>query len=116
MPVSEDYYAFINDQLDGIEGIYSKKMFGGVGYFKDDLMFGGIMEGVFRLKADSETIPNFEKYDCSPWQIPGKPIKMPYYEVPQTILEDRSELKKWVQDAYLVAKRTKKPKKKKKSS
>ncbi len=114
MAVSEDYKTFIADQLSELDGYYSKNMFGGVGYFMDDYMFGAIMSNIFRLKADEQTIPNFEAHDCGPHEIPSRKMTMPYYEVPQFVLEDKSELKKWCLDAIEAAIRTKKPKKKKK--
>ena len=113
MAYSEDYLTFITDQLEGIENIFSKRMFGGVGYFKDDKMFGAIMGGLFRLKADEHTVHKYEKYGIGPFQMEGKPMKMPYYEVPQSVLEDKKELKNWVNEAIEAAERTKKPKKKK---
>ena len=112
MGFSEDYLNYVNDQIEGIEGIYSKRMFGGIGFFKDDLMFGAIMGGIFRLKADETTISNFEKFDLgTPFGMEGKRGKMPYYQVPESVLEDKKELKKWVMDAVEVASRAKKKKK-----
>ena len=112
MAVSEDYLAFVNDQLTEVEGYYHKKMFGGVGYFVDDYMFGAIMDNVFRLKADEETAPRYAAHDCGPHEIKSRNMTMPYYEVPQHVLEDRSALNDWVNEAIEVAKRTKKKKKK----
>lgn len=89
-------------------------MFGGVGYFIDDLMFGGIMHDVFRLKADEVNQPDFEAKGMGPWSIPGKNMKMPYYEVPQEIMNDQQLLREWVFKAIEAADRTKKPKSKKK--
>lgn len=113
MAVSEDYKQFIADQLSELEGYRHKNMFGGVGYFIDDYMFGAIMGSVFRLKADNETIPKYEAHNCGPFSMEGKGRSMPYYEVPQHILEDRTALREWALEAVEVAIRTKKTKRKK---
>lgn len=70
-----------------------KSMFGGVGYFMDGLMFGAIMDNVFRLKADKQTIPKFEAGDCGSHEVKGRKITTYYFQVPQNILEDKDELK-----------------------
>ena len=109
----EEYKTFIDERLQSIDGIRSKNMFGGVGYFMNDLMFGGIMHGAFRLKADDLNRPDYEAKGMGPWIVPGKNMKMPYYEVPQEIIENDVQLKDWVLKAVEAAERTKKVKKKK---
>lgn len=109
----EEHKELMDSKLLQIDGVRSKKMFGGVGYFMDDLMFGGIMYDVFRLKADEVNKPDFEEKGMGPWEVPGKSMKMPYYEVPQEIINDQQLLREWVYKAIEAADRTKKPKPKK---
>lgn len=113
MAVSEDYKAFIEDQLSDFEGYYAKNMFGGVGYFKDGAMFGAIMGGVFRMKADDSSKDKYLKLGGKPFEMEkgGKVMSMPYYEVPQKILEDKKMLSEWAEEAAELAIKTKKKKK-----
>ena len=85
-------------------------MFGGVGYFKEGAMFGAIMNGIFRLKADETNVNDFISRGKDLHQVPGKKAKMPYYEVPTDILENKTLLKEWADKAYLVALNAKKKK------
>ena len=110
MAVSEDYKAYVEDQLSEFPEYSSKKMFGGVGFFRDGAMFGAIMDNVFRLKADESTIEKYTSQGMGPHEIPSRKMTMPYYEVPQDVLENRSELKKWAEEALEVALKSKKKK------
>lgn len=110
----EQYKELIDSKLLQIDGVRAKRMFGGVGYFLDDLMFGGIMHNVFRLKADEINKSDFDEKGMGPWEIPGKSMKMPYYEVPQEVIDDQILLREWVFKSIEAAERTKKLKKKKK--
>ena len=52
-PLSTDYRDFILDQFSQVEGVMPRRMFGGLGLFKDSVMFGILnrMDG-FHLKVD----------------------------------------------------------------
>jgi DNA transformation protein len=52
LALKETYVRFIQDQLFEFGEIESKKMFGGLGFFKDGMMFGKIGGETFRLKVD----------------------------------------------------------------
>ena len=52
MAYSEDYLQFCLEQLSDIQEVTHKKMFGGVGFFKEGKMFAGIMYGKLCLKVD----------------------------------------------------------------
>lgn len=112
MAISQEYKAFIEDQLSEVEGYYSKNMFGGVGYFKDGAMFAAIMGGVFRMKADETTKEDYLALDCDAFKMTkgGKERSMPYYEVPQGVLEDKKKLAEWASKAFDIAIKTKKKK------
>ena len=103
MAVNENYLNFILDQLSELEDFTFKKMFGGVGFFKDGKMFAGIMGGKFCLKADETTQADFEAYGMEPYGNKSKGKGMPYWEVPAEILEDKSKLKTWAERAHAVA-------------
>jgi len=111
MAYDEKQAEYILAQLSAFGEFETKKMFGGLGYFRDGRMFGAIMHGHFRLKGNEKTAMDYEKYGFGKHKIPGKKMEMPYYQVPEEILEDKKKLKSWADKAYAVALATKKKKK-----
>lgn len=104
MAVKEDYLAYIMDQLQGIEGIAPKKMFGGVGIFHEDKMFGMIQSNnIFRLKVDDSNRAQYEAHGSGPLTSGKKKGSMPYYEVPSQVIEDKAELQQWAQTSIAIA-------------
>lgn len=103
MAVNENYLNFVLDQLSEIQNFTFKKMFGGVGFFREGKMFGAIMGGTFRLKADDQTKTDFEAHGMEAYHNKGKGKGMPYWEVPAEIMEDKDQLKVWVEKACEVA-------------
>lgn len=103
MPVNEDFLLYIQDQLAGVAPIESKKMFGGIGFFKDGRMFGMIANNIFRLKMGPANLPDFESYGMEPMYSKDKKSSLPYYQVPTEILEDHSQLTSWAHKAIQIA-------------
>jgi DNA transformation protein len=120
MSVSDDYIAFVQDQLSGLGMIQVKRMFGGAGLYSDNLFFAIIENDTLRFKVDDSNRTDFEEAGMGPFKpFKDKPGIMQYYEVPIDILEDTLELEEWARKALAVAraatqkkKATKKPKKK----
>lgn len=103
MAVSDEFKAYILDQLSDFGEIEAKKMFGGIGLFMEGKMFGMIAGATFRLKVDEENKPDFIALGMEPYHNPGKKKGMPYWEVPAEVTEDKSLLKEWAQKAYDAA-------------
>ena len=103
MAVSESDLNFILDQLGGLEDISHKKMFGGIGFFHQDKMFGMIGMGKFRLKVNDETKIRYEAQGMEAFHSKKKGKGMPYYEVPADVLENKSTLQEWALEAIAVA-------------
>ena len=108
MAVDEEYLKYIQDQLIDFGVIEMKRMFGGIGFFKDGLMFAKIGGQTFRLKVGDTNQQQFEDRGMKPYFSEQKKKGMPYWEVPQDILEDRTELAKWAQQSFDIAKTAKK--------
>ena len=103
MAVNQDYLDYVLEQLSLVPGVEVKRMFGGVGFFKEGIMFAMIGGAVFRLRVDESNQADFEKYDMKPLQPNPNKKGMPYWEVPSHVLEDRDELKEWAEKAFEVA-------------
>jgi DNA transformation protein and related proteins len=113
MAVSEDFLQFVKDQLSGFGDFQAKKMFGGVGFFRDDAMFGLIKNDVFMLRTDPENLGEFAGQPQFTVDMKGKDMTMPYHAVPAKVLENREKLAQWASaalDRAIVAKKQKKKK------
>lgn len=97
MPVSADYLNYVLEQLAGLAGVSSRRMFGGVGLYCDELFFGLIDNDVLYLRVNDDNrpeytargMPQFRPYADRPQ------LSMSYYEVPADVLEDAPQLVEW---------------------
>lgn len=84
-----------------------RRMFGGAGIFADGLMIGLISDGDIFLKADAQTIPNFEAEGMAAFTYGAKRrrVVMSYWRMPDRLLDDPDELAKWARGAFGTAQR-----------
>lgn len=105
------FESFVVDQLSELGEVTSRKMFGGVGLYCDDLFFGLIARDEFYLKVDDQTRRFFERAGCTPFQpYAGRPGTMQYYSVPVDVLESAPSLVEWSRRAVAAAGRTREAK------
>ncbi|MEK6322787.1 MAG: TfoX/Sxy family protein [Acidobacteriota bacterium] len=106
MPVSEEYLDYVVDQLGCIGEVVSKKMFGGVGLYRDGLFFGLIAGDMLYFKVDDENRRDYEAAGAKLFQPYGEEsYSMGYYEVPLDVLEDVDQLRVWARGAVGAAER-----------
>lgn len=112
-----DYIVF--DVLADISGIHIKGLFGGYGFYLDDIIFGAYLNqgentGGFYLKADKEFGAEIKEVGGFQFIYTGHktrgPISMPYWYVPEEILEDREKITDWTYRAWEYSKTTKRNK------
>jgi DNA transformation protein len=83
-----------------------RRMFGGAGVFVDGLMIALISREVIHLKADAETIPEFEREGLSPFTYAtskGEQKLTSYWRMPDRLYDDTEELAQWARKAHAVA-------------
>jgi DNA transformation protein len=113
MSVSENYKAYVLDQLQVVGPVTAKAMFGGIGLYRAGMFFGLMDDDALYFKVDDSSRGDFERAGCQPFQPYGEgSYSMQYYEVPADVLEDPSALKEWAEKAVAVAKRSTTPRKK----
>lgn len=113
MPVSPEYRAFVEDQLGRIVRLSARRMFGGVGFYADDIFFGLLDDDALFFRVDDATRPRYESRGMEPFTPMGESTSS-YYRVPEELLEDFDELRIWTLaavDAAREAKAKKKPRK-----
>lgn len=94
MAVNKDYLKYVQDQLSEFGDVEIKRMFGGIG------------GDIFRLKVDETNQKDYEEKGVKPFHSEKKKKGMPYWDVPQDILDDRSELAKWANKSFEIARKT----------
>ncbi len=105
MTVSESYVAYIIEQLAGVGRLRSRRMFGGVGFYADELFFGLLARDALYLKVDDTPRGDFTARGMGPFiPFPDRPDNaMGYYEVPADVIEDAESLVAWARKAMRVA-------------
>ena len=104
MVLNDKFAEYIMDQLSGIKGASMKRMFGGAGIFHDGKMFALIHEARFFLKVDDRNIERFKERGMEQFKpFKDKPMRMPYYEVPSEVLENKEELNDWAGSSLRAA-------------
>src|SRR5829696_917171 len=96
----DGFRSYILDQLDGIEHIVSKPMFGGTGLYAGNVFFGIIFRDILYLRVDDETRGGYERLGMKPFNpYPPRTPSMRYYEVPAGVLENSEDLTVWAHKA-----------------
>lgn len=86
-------------KLEPIDGITSKKMFGGHGIFHNDKMFGIVdSKGQYYIKADDSMIAEYESKGSH------RHGKMPYYSIPDDVISNHDLLINWVNKSIMNSK------------
>lgn len=107
MGVSEDFLEHVLDLLKAVGQIEARRMFSGVGLFREGLMFGLIADDVLFLKVDEESQSQFDEEELEPFAYQGKSrqVSLRYRRAPERLLEDDQEMTVWALAAIGVARR-----------
>ena len=103
--VSSDFLAYVLDQLAGLGGVSSRRMFGGAGLYRDEYFFGLIADDVLYLRVDDSNRSVYADRGMAQFRpYADKPhLSMNYYEAPAEVLENGGELVKWALRSVEVA-------------
>lgn len=107
MAISAEYRAYLEDLFRDIPGVRFKGMFGGLGIFRDDAMFGLVAYEQLYFKVDQETQPRFAEAGSEPFVYEGKnkPISMSYWTAPDDALDDPDAFQEWAELGMAAARR-----------
>ena len=91
----------MHDVFLGVPDITSRAMFGGWGIYQSGVIFAMIAEDELYFKVDTNNRADFEARGSHPfvYTMPkpnGKTMAMSYWKLPEEIMENRDELKKWI--------------------
>jgi DNA transformation protein len=91
----ESFRDFVLDQLQELDDMEARRMFGGYGLYQDELFFGIIYKGKLFFKIDEATVGEYRRRKMKPFRPNAKQTLKSYYQVPADIIEDTYELREW---------------------
>jgi DNA transformation protein and related proteins len=106
MPVSKNFLGFVLDQLSGLGAVRSRRMFGGIGLYCDELFFGLIDDDIVYFKVDDSNRADYTSRGCEAFRpLADDPtaVSMSYFRVPEDVLEDGDALHEWAQKSVRIA-------------
>ena len=117
MKVSPSFVDYLQD-LFGAHGVVRvRSMFGGVGIYIDELMFGFLdRDETIYLRADDQNRPAFEAAGSQPFRYPlktGEEFEIGYWRMPEEALESPELAADWARGSLEAAMRKKAAKGKK---
>jgi DNA transformation protein len=101
MAVDEEFKDQVMDQLLPLGDVTAKKMFGGYGIFESGAMFALLSGRAVYFKVDDTNRAQYEAMDNGRFGL------MPYYRVPEAVLEDESRLHRLVEESVARARAAK---------
>jgi DNA transformation protein and related proteins len=105
MPVGAAFLQYVLEQLERAGRVTSRRMFGGVGLYCDDLFFGLIDDDTLYFKVDDTTRADYEARGGKAFRpYKDRPeVSMTYYTVPADVLDDPEELVAWARRSIAIA-------------
>ncbi len=101
----------LQELMGDIAGITCRPMFGGYGFYKDGIFFGMIANDVLYFKVDDINKSKYTESGSKPFVYvspKGKEMIMSYYEVPESVMDNKNLFKEWINDAVEAGVRSKK--------
>lgn len=104
MAVSGQFSTFLLDTLGAVRSVTARRMFGGVGYYSEDLFFAIADDDLLYFRVDDASRGFFEREGMQAFCPMGPGTKsMSYYTVPARLYDDPEELALWMRRALEAA-------------
>ena len=121
MPADSDFVDYVFDCFAAarVGPVTRERLFSGSGLRIDGELFGVILRGTLYFVVDDQTRPRFVEAGMGPFTYSRKNVQQTierWYELPEDVLLDPSDLRDWVHAALGAFRRTAKPEPKKKPS
>lgn len=104
-----EFIDYLHEVFAEFGPIRARRMFGGFGIYRDDVMFALVADDVLYLKADEESMREFESRGLGRFAYDkgGTVVTMSYYEAPVEIYDDPDDAGLWARRAFDAALRAK---------
>jgi DNA transformation protein and related proteins len=105
MAVTDDYLRYVLEQLAGLGHVSPRRMFGAVGLFHEERIFGLIARDTLYFKVNDSNRRDYEARNMDRFRpFADKPdLSMTYYEVPADTLEDADACAEWARKSMSVS-------------
>src|SRR5690606_21755075 len=115
MAVSPDYLEHLLDQFAAFGPVDARRMFGGVGIYRNGLMFALVTDDTLYFKTDDTNRAAFEAAGMAPFSFTsrGKRMITSYFEAPAEVFDDPEALVRWARNAHEAALRVNRAKRSK---
>lgn len=103
--LDEDY---LRDLFEPFGRVSIRRMFGGQALYLDGAIIALVLgDDTLYLKADGQTAPAFEAAGSRQfvYEASGRVVQLPYWRIPDAALDDRDEMRPWVERARAAAAR-----------
>ncbi|SEA51850.1 DNA transformation protein [Flavobacterium gillisiae] len=105
MAASTDYLDFILDQLSNWKTVHTKRMFGCVGLYADELIFGIVSKEALYFKVDDTNKEHYLAAGSETLKLfKNNSVVASFYEVPIEILENSSQIILWAEASLQIQK------------
>jgi DNA transformation protein len=94
----DEFARYCVELLGSLGPTRSRRMFGGHGFYVDDVFIALIFEERLYLKADDTTRARFEQAGCQPFVYEGgdgKSVSISYYTAPDDAMESPALMHPW---------------------
>ena len=99
----ENFCRFVLDQLDEMNDVHARPMFGGFGLYRGETFFGLISsDGRLYFKTDAATREEYVAQGMGPFRANERLTLKSYYEAPADVLEDPDRLADWAEKAVEI--------------
>ena len=107
--MASEFHDFLAELFAPLGGVMFRKMFGGLGIFKDGVMFALVDNDTLRMRVDESTVEKYRSAGAAPFVYDGrvKPVEMPYWSLPERLYDDGDEFTEWAREAFETARRIK---------
>ncbi len=108
MAVSPGFRDFVSDLLEPLGGVGTRRMFGGLGVFRDGLMFGLVFGETLYLKVDDGNRAEFEAAGAEPFTYgrkDGQRTVLGYMALPHGLYDEPEVLLDRARGAFEAARR-----------
>jgi DNA transformation protein and related proteins len=110
MSASAQFTEFVLENLEVIGPVHKTRFFGGVGFSFGSVQFAMLMDNTVYFVVDDKTREKYEHAGMRAFSYLTKNGRIQvrrYFELPEDVLTDRSELKRWAAEAIEVASNSK---------
>ena len=105
MAVSDEFLQYVIEQLAGVGRVAPRRLFGGIGLYSNERIFGLIFGDIVYFKVNDSNRGDYEARGMNRFRpFAEKPLlSMTYFEVPADVLEDADECAAWARQSTAVS-------------